>query len=165
MRTKHAVRNIRLCTKDCLCLYVCPVGATDTENGQVDWDKCIGCGKCAAACPSGAISMVPDEMPPQQKKDETVANSLRTIVQNKMKAEAIALALADKNTDPETKKLAKALARSNRLMAEDTLREAGYMLPQSKNAHQLLEDMLKDTATDFPKETVEQLLELLKVNE
>ena len=72
MRTQHAVRNIRLCTKDCLCLYVCPVGATDTENGQVDWDKCIGCGKCAASCPSGAISMVPDVMPPQQKKDEKV---------------------------------------------------------------------------------------------
>lgn len=22
-----AVRNLRLCTKDCLCLYVCPYGA------------------------------------------------------------------------------------------------------------------------------------------
>ena len=51
MRTQHAVRNIRLCTKDCLCLYICPVGATDTENGQVDWDKCIGCGKCEPRCP------------------------------------------------------------------------------------------------------------------
>ena len=39
----HAVRNIRLCTKDCLCLYVCPTGATDTETGQVDASKCIGC--------------------------------------------------------------------------------------------------------------------------
>ena len=24
MADKYAVRNIRLCTKDCLCLYVCP---------------------------------------------------------------------------------------------------------------------------------------------
>ena len=24
MAEKYAVRNIRLCTKDCLCLYVCP---------------------------------------------------------------------------------------------------------------------------------------------
>ena len=31
-----AVRNIRLCTKDCLCLYVCPVGATDTEDSIID---------------------------------------------------------------------------------------------------------------------------------
>ena len=42
-----AVRNLRLCTKDCLCLYVCPVGATDTENSIIDVKKCIGCGMCA----------------------------------------------------------------------------------------------------------------------
>lgn len=34
MSKKYAVRNIRLCTKDCLCLYVCPTGATDTENSN-----------------------------------------------------------------------------------------------------------------------------------
>ena len=32
MADKYAVRNLRLCTKDCLCLYVCPTGATDTED-------------------------------------------------------------------------------------------------------------------------------------
>ena len=69
---KLAVRNLRLCTKDCLCLYVCPVGATDTENSVIDVTKCIGCGVCAGACPSGAISMVPVEYPPQQKKELSV---------------------------------------------------------------------------------------------
>ena len=44
-----AVRNLRLCTKDCLCLYVCPTGATDTENSIIDVDKCLGCGICADA--------------------------------------------------------------------------------------------------------------------
>ena len=42
MAEKYAVRNLRLCTKDCLCLYVCPTGATDTENSIIDtenvWD-------------------------------------------------------------------------------------------------------------------------------
>ena len=36
MSERYAVRNIRLCTKDCLCLYVCPTGATDTENSVID---------------------------------------------------------------------------------------------------------------------------------
>ena len=67
-----AVRNIDLCSKDCLCLYVCPNGATDTENSIIDVDKCTGCGMCANACPSKAISMVPVEYPAQQKKKKEV---------------------------------------------------------------------------------------------
>ena len=69
---KHAVRNLRLCTKDCICLFVCPYGATDTENSVIDVDKCVGCGACAEACPSGAIHMVPATYPPQQKKQDSV---------------------------------------------------------------------------------------------
>ena len=81
MRTEHAVRNISLCTKDCLCLYVCPVGATDTETGQIDWDKCTGSGICAKACPSGAISMIPDKIPPQQEKNLQITDDLFKLAQ------------------------------------------------------------------------------------
>ena len=49
MAEKYAVRNLRLCTKDCLCLYVCPTGATDTENSVIDPEKCIGCAKWKSA--------------------------------------------------------------------------------------------------------------------
>ena len=42
MSKMFAVRTLRLCTKDCLCLYVCPTGATDTENSIIDREKCIG---------------------------------------------------------------------------------------------------------------------------
>ena len=53
---KFAMRNLRLCTKDCLCLYVCPTGAADTENSIIDREKCIGCGACASACPQKCIT-------------------------------------------------------------------------------------------------------------
>ncbi len=79
MMKKFAVRNLRLCTKDCLCLYVCPTGAADTENSIIDREKCIGCGACAEACPSKAISMVPVDMPPQQPKEDPVLKRLNAL--------------------------------------------------------------------------------------
>ena len=40
MSDRIAVRNVRKCEKDCLCLYVCPTGASDTENSVIDAEKC-----------------------------------------------------------------------------------------------------------------------------
>ena len=155
MADKFAVRNLRLCTKDCLCLYVCPTGATDTENSVIDVKKCIGCGACADACPSGAISMVPYEYPPQQKKNEEVVNALRLLVKDKAKAELIAAQLPDV--------LAVAVERSSRLMAEDLEREAGYMIPQRLNAKKFLESIR--SYPGVPVEAVDGLLKSIKFNE
>ena len=63
------MRALYLCTKDCLCLYVCPTGAADTEDGIIGASKRVGCGACAQACPSAAISMAPFQYPPRQGKD------------------------------------------------------------------------------------------------
>ena len=158
MSGKIAVRNVRLCEKDCLCLYVCPTGASDTENSVIDADKCTGCGACAEACPAGAISLVPREYPPQQTKTDGVAAALRQLAGSKAEQEELSGELPGK--------LAKALERSNRIMAEDLLREAGYMLPQSGNVRILLEEMRRYAQEPgFPSEALELLLSSLEFNE
>ena len=155
MADKYAVRNLRLCTKDCLCLYVCPTGATDTENSIIDVKKCVGCGACADACPSGAISMVPKVYPPQQRKDPEVIEALRALVASKAEAELIAAKLDDV--------LAVAIEKSSRLMAEDLTREAGYMIPESLNAKRFLEKIKEYPG--IPEEAVKYLLENIEFNE
>ena len=158
-----AYRNIRLCGKDCMCLYVCPTGATNTENSIIDVTKCIpGCMACVNACPSGAISMIPDKYPPQQSKTEEVVATQRSLGYSKVMQAAIAYSVAASSDNAITRQFAEAIAKSNRLMAEDILREAGYILPQSAEARELLEAMRENPDKDFPKDAVELLLNQLQ---
>ena len=158
MSKRYAVRNIRLCTKDCLCLYVCPTGATDTENSVIDTVRCTGCGACADACPSRAISIVPKAYPPQQPKTAATVSAMQQLARGKAKAEALSAALPGK--------LAAALEKSNRIMLEDLLRESGYMLAQSDNAKSFLRTALaRETDPAFPKAAAQALLEQTRWNE
>jgi rubrerythrin len=160
----HAVRNSKLCTKDCICLFVCPTGATDTETGQIDAEKCLdGCRACVDACPSHAITLVPDDYPAPQKKTGAVKTALRSLSASKVKQEQMADAIASQSDNPILGQFASALSKSNRLMAEDLLREAGFLLPQGQNVLELLQAMLDSQQDDdFPREAAQTLLRLLK---
>ena len=166
MKELIAVRNLRLCTKDCLCLYVCPTGASDTENSIIDTAKCVGCGTCAAACPSGAISMVPVNYPPQQPKAETVLTPAYALANAKARQEKAAGQLAAAVGPDGLYRLLTAMTRSIRLVNEDLLRESGYMLPQSGNTHALLESWVENPSSPgFPVEAAQKLLELVPNND
>ena len=163
---KVAVRNLRLCTKDCLCLYVCPTGASDTEDSIIDVSKCTGCGACSDACPSGAISLVPVEYPPQQVKNEEVAAALEAAALRKSQEEKCALEIASSDASPALRRLMKAVARSSRLSAEDLMREGGYMLMQSGNALSLIQQLSEELKADgFPSDAAERLLSSISCND
>jgi len=158
----HAVRNIKLCTKDCVCLFVCPTGATDTETGQIDASRCLdGCRLCVDVCPSHAISLLPETYAEPKRKDEAIARHLMVLLESKAKQESIAAGISQ-TAGGTVKALALALERSNRILAEDCAREAAFMLPQSDAVRELLAAMLDQPyGEDFPADAVKRLLELL----
>ncbi len=159
----YAHRDLKICTKDCLCLFVCPTGAINNETGQKNQKKCIGCGACAAACPAHAISLIPVKMPPQQSKNSKVIEALQKIVKNKIEELWQIQYLLNKSSSADEKKFLKALYHSNKVVLEDIMREKGYMLPESKNTQIFLQDILKNSAEN--KDIIEKLLALIEPNE
>ncbi len=160
---RYAYRDLKICTKDCLCLFVCPTGATDNETGQIDFDKCIGCGSCAASCPSKAISMLPRVYPKQKVKDKHVISELFKLADSKIEQIKILKNMINESSNDDEKRLYKALIHSNKVIIEDLFREAGFMLSQSTNTNKFLKSLLgKDKEIDT---IINKLLSKLVVND
>lgn len=121
-----AARNILLCTKDCACLMVCPTGATDTENGQIDETKCLdGCRLCVDACPSHAIYLVSTKTIAREKPAASVSAALDGVLVSMAKIHHLASGAA--NSSETFSRFMKALAHSSRVLGEDCWREKGYL--------------------------------------
>ena len=72
--------------------------------------------------------------------------------------------LLENTNDDKEKLLLKALIHSNKVMVEDIMREAGYMLPQSTNSNKFLNYLL-NKEDDLDKTIINKLLEKLEVND
>lgn len=156
----YAYRDLSKCTKDCLCLYVCPTGATDTENGQIDFTKCTGCGICANACPNRAITILPAKYPTEQLHTDKVKAILKRLLDSKSKQELMLEGLSQDSKVAKT--LAVAFAKSNRIMCEDLIRESGFMIPQGVEAFKFFEDLLNKNNYGISKDEIKQLIAWLK---
>lgn len=58
------------------CVAACPVGATYRRNDGivlVDWEKCIGCKYCMAACPYSMRSYIEEEQPREYSNPDLAA--------------------------------------------------------------------------------------------
>ncbi|MBL7005644.1 MAG: 4Fe-4S ferredoxin [Spirochaetia bacterium] len=154
----YASRNIELCSKDCLCLFVCPTGAADTETGQIDRDLCLdGCRLCVDACPSHAIYLVMNNYPEPGVKNEELTSLMMALLERKTEQEQAARNLESAAQKPGEKKLAMALGKSLRILAEDCAREAGFMLPQSRSVRDMLKE-LTETVDSEKNEIISKLL-------
>ena len=81
-------------------------------------------------------------------------------------AEKVALQLAASAESDGVYRLMTAVAKSSRLMNEDLLRESGYMLPQSIEAHELLSSLITPPVPDgFLADAAKKLMEIIPVND
>lgn len=100
------------------------------------------------------------------EKSGDVTEAARELIRSKAEQEKAAEKIAENTELDGLYRLSKAIAKSNRLMAEDISRESGYMLPQSGNARAALKDLVENPPSkDFPIDTAKELLRRIPCND
>jgi hypothetical protein len=95
--------------------------------------------------------------PEPNPKPPELVKMLLSLYEQKCMQEKIADSLAANSKNQAEIKLARALRHSCRIIAEDFAREAGYMLPQSREVRNLLNDFLQDAGQE-EKKIIQKLL-------
>jgi hypothetical protein len=91
-----------------------------------------------------------------------VAKNLLAYMHELRREEKSFLSIAGALGNKKGASLAKALAHSTRIIAEDCAREAGYLIPQSEKAKELLSALLEEKPStdgkEFPQVVIRELL-------
>ena len=144
----------------CLFVHLSPPVRPIPRTARLIFPSALTACRLAGCLPSHALYLVPSTYPKPQPKTEPVKTALLDLAQSKADQESLAKQLAKESDDPIFRQLCKTVEMSNRIMAEDCYREAGYILPQSDAVRQLLKHLVEKHAHDetFPKDAAEALL-------